>query len=186
MWGQMPQTHYDTCSLKDKRFILMIARVTIATAKKGGATTTTPSLSVDSSDGVLSAMPEDFAEGEVEEEDELEESTQHTVLPDSQDLFITLTEIPSQPNQAGEGTSGQDIGNTSLQGGALTENMSIIEEKPLFWDVKEEPPSHHHPPAAMGTATWALLPLLLQAEEGHPGTLPPVLRYSLDQLPGAT
>ncbi|XP_074818769.1 zinc finger and SCAN domain-containing protein 29-like [Natator depressus] len=73
----------------------------------GGAVTTTPPLSVDSDDGVVSAMPEDFADGEdeEEEEDELEESTQHTVLPDSQDLFITLTEIPSQPNEAGEGTS---------------------------------------------------------------------------------
>ncbi|EMP23891.1 hypothetical protein UY3_19065 [Chelonia mydas] len=56
--------------------------------------------------GVFSAMPEDFVDGEdEEEEDELEESTQHTILPDSQDLFITLTEIPSQPNQAGEWTS---------------------------------------------------------------------------------
>ncbi|EMP32106.1 hypothetical protein UY3_10781 [Chelonia mydas] len=73
----------------------------------GGATTTTPALSVDSDDGVLSAVPEDFADGEdEEEEDELEESTQHTVLPNSQDLFITLTEIPSQPKQAGEGTYG--------------------------------------------------------------------------------
>ncbi|EMP26756.1 hypothetical protein UY3_16156 [Chelonia mydas] len=70
----------------------------------GGAATTTPPLSVDSDDGVLSATPEDFADGEDEEEDELEESTQHTVLHDSQDLFITLTKIPSQPNQAGEGT----------------------------------------------------------------------------------
>ncbi|EMP41231.1 Complement factor H [Chelonia mydas] len=66
-----------------------------------GAATTTPPLSVDSDDGVLSAMPEDF----VDREDELEESTQHTVLPYSQDLFITLTEIPSQHNQAREGTS---------------------------------------------------------------------------------
>ncbi|EMP36100.1 hypothetical protein UY3_06711 [Chelonia mydas] len=61
---------------------------------------------MDFDDGVLSAMPEDFVDGEDEEEDKLEESTQHTVLPDSQDLFITLTEIPSQPNKAGEGTSG--------------------------------------------------------------------------------
>ncbi|EMP23890.1 hypothetical protein UY3_19064 [Chelonia mydas] len=69
-----------------------------------------PTLSVDSDDGVLYAMPEDFAdrEDEEEEEDKLEESTQHTILPDSQDLFITLTEIPSQPNQAGEGTSAKD------------------------------------------------------------------------------
>ncbi|XP_074823959.1 uncharacterized protein LOC141993935 [Natator depressus] len=72
----------------------------------GGAAATTPPLTVDFDDGVLSAMAEDFADGEdEEEEDELGESTQHTVLPDSQDLFITLTEIPSQPNQAGEGTS---------------------------------------------------------------------------------
>ncbi|EMP31003.1 Leucine-rich repeat-containing protein C10orf11 like protein [Chelonia mydas] len=41
------------------------------------------------------------------EEDKLEESTQHTILPDSQDLFLTLTEIPSQPNEAREGTSGE-------------------------------------------------------------------------------
>ncbi|EMP30407.1 Putative protein C11orf61 like protein [Chelonia mydas] len=71
-----------------------------------GAATTTPPLSVDSDDAVLSAMPEDFADGEDEEEDELEENTQHTDLSDSQDLFITLTGIPSQPNQAGEGTFG--------------------------------------------------------------------------------
>ncbi|XP_073214907.1 uncharacterized protein [Lepidochelys kempii] len=72
----------------------------------GGAATTTPPLSADSDDGVLSAMPDDFLDGEdEEEEDELVESTQHTVLPNSQDLFITLTEIPSQPNEAGEGTS---------------------------------------------------------------------------------
>ncbi|XP_073185552.1 uncharacterized protein [Lepidochelys kempii] len=51
-------------------------------------------------------MPEEFADGEdEEEEDELEESTQHTILPDSQELFITLTEVPSQPNKAREGTS---------------------------------------------------------------------------------
>nr|XP_048711843.1 uncharacterized protein LOC125639210 [Caretta caretta] len=72
----------------------------------GGAATTTPPLFIYSNDGVLSAMPEDFADGEEEEEEyELEESTHHTVLPDSQDLFITLTEISSQPNEAGEGTS---------------------------------------------------------------------------------
>ncbi|XP_074815691.1 uncharacterized protein LOC141991276 [Natator depressus] len=72
----------------------------------GGATTITPPLSVDSEDGVLSAVPEDFVDGEdEEEEDELGESTQHTVLPDSQDLFLTLTEIPSQPKEAEEGTS---------------------------------------------------------------------------------
>ncbi|EMP40463.1 Zinc finger and SCAN domain-containing protein 29, partial [Chelonia mydas] len=73
----------------------------------GGAATTTPPLSVDSEDGLLSAMAEGFADGEDEEEDKLGESTQHTVFPDSQDLFVSLTEIPSQPNEAGEGTSGE-------------------------------------------------------------------------------
>ncbi|XP_074820163.1 uncharacterized protein LOC141994058 isoform X2 [Natator depressus] len=77
---------------------------------EGAATTTLP-LSVDSDDGVLSAMPEDFADGEDEEEDELEESTQHTILSDSQDLFLTLTEIPSQPNEAGKGTSAANVSN---------------------------------------------------------------------------
>ncbi|EMP26860.1 hypothetical protein UY3_16055 [Chelonia mydas] len=82
----------------------------------GRATTTTPPLSVDSDDGILSAMPEDFADGEdEEEEDELGESTQHTVLPDSQDFFITLTEIPSQPNEAGEGTSGAPTSSRSVK-----------------------------------------------------------------------
>ncbi|XP_065415829.1 uncharacterized protein LOC135974006 [Chrysemys picta bellii] len=77
----------------------------------GGAATTTPPLTVDSEAGVLSAMPEDFADGENDEkkEDELEESTQHTVLPNSQDLFLTMTEIPSQggipDHEAVEGTS---------------------------------------------------------------------------------
>ncbi|XP_048693126.1 uncharacterized protein LOC125630965 [Caretta caretta] len=56
-------------------------------------------------------MPEDFVDGkdEEEEEDELEESTQHTVLPDSQYLFITLTEIPSQPKEARGGTSASNV-----------------------------------------------------------------------------
>ncbi|CAM4632362.1 unnamed protein product [Lepidochelys olivacea] len=44
-------------------------------------------------------------EQDEEKDDELGESTQYTVLSNSQDLFITLTEIPSQPKQAGEGTS---------------------------------------------------------------------------------
>ncbi|XP_074818763.1 zinc finger and SCAN domain-containing protein 29-like [Natator depressus] len=73
----------------------------------GGAATTTPPQSMDSEDGILSAMAEDFADEE--EEDELGESTQHTVLPDSQDLFITLTEIPYQPNEAREGTSAANV-----------------------------------------------------------------------------
>ncbi|XP_053900990.1 uncharacterized protein LOC128845924 [Malaclemys terrapin pileata] len=67
----------------------------------GGATTTTPPLAVDSEAGVISsATPEDSVDGEEEEEDELAESTQHSILPNSQDLFLSLTEVPSQPSQA--------------------------------------------------------------------------------------
>ncbi|XP_065430116.1 SRRM2 protein homolog rsr-2-like [Chrysemys picta bellii] len=70
----------------------------------GGAATTTPPVIVDSGSGIVSsAMPEDSADGgeeEEEEEDELAESTQHSVLPNSQDLFLTLTEVPSQASQA--------------------------------------------------------------------------------------
>ncbi|XP_050796319.1 zinc finger MYND domain-containing protein 15-like [Gopherus flavomarginatus] len=53
-------------------------------------------------------MAEDSAEGEDEEEEEEEEeeedylaaSTQHSVSPNSQELFVTQTELPSQPSQA--------------------------------------------------------------------------------------
>ncbi|XP_065453536.1 uncharacterized protein LOC135983876 [Chrysemys picta bellii] len=69
-----------------------------------GAATTTPPLTVDSEAGIISsATPEDSADGEEEEEeeeDELAESTQHSILPNSQDLFLSLTEVPSQPSQA--------------------------------------------------------------------------------------
>ncbi|XP_050804311.1 zinc finger and SCAN domain-containing protein 29-like [Gopherus flavomarginatus] len=78
----------------------------------GGATTTTPPLTKDSKEEVISAMPEDSADGEDEEEEEFVESTQHSVLPNSQDLFLSLIEVPSQPSQgsipdheAMEGTS---------------------------------------------------------------------------------
>ncbi|XP_053876333.1 uncharacterized protein LOC128832761 [Malaclemys terrapin pileata] len=63
----------------------------------GGAATTTPPVIVDSGSGIVSsATPEDSADGGEEEEEELAESTQHSVLPNSQDLFLTLTEVPSQ------------------------------------------------------------------------------------------
>ncbi|XP_065405770.1 uncharacterized protein LOC135972278 [Chrysemys picta bellii] len=67
----------------------------------GGAATTTPPVTVDSGSGIVSsATPEDSADGEEEEEeeDELAESTQHSILPNSQDLFLSLTEVPSQPS----------------------------------------------------------------------------------------
>ncbi|XP_074919841.1 uncharacterized protein LOC142046558 [Chelonoidis abingdonii] len=72
----------------------------------GGCATTTPPLSVDSEVGVIiSTMAEDSAEGEDEEEEEEEEddlaaSTQHSISPNSQELFVTQTELPPQPSQA--------------------------------------------------------------------------------------
>ncbi|XP_065446871.1 uncharacterized protein LOC135982699 [Chrysemys picta bellii] len=68
----------------------------------GGAATTIPPLTVDSEAGIISsATPEDSADGEEEEEeDELAESTRHSFLPNSHNLFLSLTEVPSQPSQA--------------------------------------------------------------------------------------
>ncbi|KAM9173276.1 uncharacterized protein ACDP82_000383 [Pangshura tecta] len=71
---------------------------------------------MDSEEGVvISAMAEDYADGkdeEEEEEDDLAESTQHSLSPNSQELFLTQTELSSQPseatipdNEAMEGTS---------------------------------------------------------------------------------
>ncbi|XP_050787813.1 cytidine deaminase isoform X1 [Gopherus flavomarginatus] len=68
----------------------------------GSCATTTPPLSVDSEVGVvISTMAEDSAEGEgEEEEDDLAASTQHSISPNSQELSVTQTELPSQPSQA--------------------------------------------------------------------------------------
>ncbi|KAM7165179.1 uncharacterized protein RBU57_008713 [Macrochelys suwanniensis] len=86
-------------------------------AMLGGAATTTPPVSVDSDDGVLSTATssEIFADGEEEEGEEEEEAVDSAFtadFPDSQDLFITLTEIPYKPSQSsspdqdpGEGSS---------------------------------------------------------------------------------
>ncbi|KAM7176381.1 uncharacterized protein RBU57_002109 [Macrochelys suwanniensis] len=86
-------------------------------AMLGGAATTTPPVSVDSDDGVISTATssEIFADGEEEEgeeEDEAVDSAFTADFPDSQDLFITLTEIPFEPSQSssldqdpGEGSS---------------------------------------------------------------------------------
>ncbi|XP_053876129.1 uncharacterized protein LOC128832623 [Malaclemys terrapin pileata] len=83
----------------------------------GAAATTTPPLSVDSDDGVLStaASSEMFADGEDEEgdeEDEAVDSAFNADFPDSQDLFITLTEIPYQPSQGGN--LNRESGETSV------------------------------------------------------------------------
>ncbi|XP_065421534.1 SRRM2 protein homolog rsr-2-like [Chrysemys picta bellii] len=90
----------------------------------GGAATTTPPVIVDSGSGIVSsATPEDSADGgeeEEEDEDELAESTQHSVLPNRQDLFLTLTEVPSQASQA----STQD--SDPMEGTSAAANSSSI------------------------------------------------------------
>ncbi|XP_053904265.1 uncharacterized protein LOC128848326 isoform X1 [Malaclemys terrapin pileata] len=87
----------------------------------GGAATTTPPVTVDSGSGIVSsATSEDSADGEEEEEDELAESTQHSVLPNSQDLFLSLTEVPSQPSQA----SIQD--HDPMEGTSAAANLSSL------------------------------------------------------------
>ncbi|XP_065271247.1 E3 ubiquitin-protein ligase TRIM39-like [Emys orbicularis] len=83
----------------------------------GGAATTIPPLTVDSEGDVLSAMPEDFAdreEEEEEEEEELAESTEHSVLPNSQDLFLSLIEVPSQGEIVEHTASSNNNGNIGL------------------------------------------------------------------------
>uniref|UniRef100_A0A8C3SNS7 Myb/SANT-like DNA-binding domain-containing protein n=1 Tax=Chelydra serpentina TaxID=8475 RepID=A0A8C3SNS7_CHESE len=67
----------------------------------GGAATTIPPLSMDSKDGVFPsvASSEVFADGEDDEgddEDEVVDSALQGDFPESQELFLTLTEIPSQ------------------------------------------------------------------------------------------
>ncbi|XP_065448021.1 uncharacterized protein LOC135982969 [Chrysemys picta bellii] len=71
----------------------------------GAAATTIPPLTVDSEDGILStpASSEMVVDGEDEEgdeEDKAVDSAYNADFPDSQDLFITLTEIPYQPSPA--------------------------------------------------------------------------------------
>ncbi|KAM9173110.1 zinc finger and SCAN domain-containing protein 20-like [Pangshura tecta] len=71
----------------------------------GAATTTTPPLTVDSEDGIVSmaGSSEMFADGEDEKgdlEDKAVDSAYNADFPDNQDLFITLTEIPYQPSPA--------------------------------------------------------------------------------------
>ncbi|XP_065438492.1 uncharacterized protein LOC135981134 [Chrysemys picta bellii] len=83
----------------------------------GAAATTTPPLTVDSEDGILSTpasseMVMDGEDEEGDEEDEAVDSAYNADFPDSQDLFITLTEIPYQPSpgvnpdpESGEGSA---------------------------------------------------------------------------------
>ncbi|XP_050820062.1 uncharacterized protein LOC127056351 [Gopherus flavomarginatus] len=71
----------------------------------GNSATTNPPLSVDSEVGVvIPATTEDLFDGddqydEDQEEEAPAESTEHFIPPNSQDLFLTLTEVPCQPSQ---------------------------------------------------------------------------------------
>ncbi|XP_053877868.1 uncharacterized protein LOC128833768 [Malaclemys terrapin pileata] len=92
----------------------------------GVAPTTTPSLSVDTCKrGVSRNRDEEFENEEDEEEEKVEDSTQQaskeSLLPSSQELFITLEPIPSQLSQgglpdheAGEGTSAPNVSTLPL------------------------------------------------------------------------
>ncbi|EMP41154.1 hypothetical protein UY3_01572 [Chelonia mydas] len=81
-----------------------------------GASITVPPLYMDSCKGGVSRnRDEDFGDEKDDEEREAEDRAHQvsgeTVLPDSQELFITLDPIPSQPGlldlEGGEGSSGE-------------------------------------------------------------------------------
>nr|XP_048687083.1 uncharacterized protein LOC125627224 [Caretta caretta] len=89
----------------------------------GGTPTTAPPLYVDSCKaGVSRNRDEDFGDEEDDEEGEVEDSAHQasgeTVLPDSQELFITLEPIPCQHSQPGlpdlEGREGSSAANVSM------------------------------------------------------------------------
>ncbi|EMP41384.1 hypothetical protein UY3_01395 [Chelonia mydas] len=83
-------------------------------ASLGGAPTTTPALCVYSINGLSRNRDVGFGDEEEEEEKEVEaqQASGETVFPDSQELFLTLDLVPSQPTEGrlldlegGEGTS---------------------------------------------------------------------------------
>ncbi|XP_074988243.1 transmembrane gamma-carboxyglutamic acid protein 1 isoform X1 [Caretta caretta] len=81
-----------------------------------GDPTTTPPLSVDTCKGGVSCnTEEDFVD---EEKENAQKRSGESVLPGSQDLFITLEPIPSQGRildpEAGEGTSGANVSSIPL------------------------------------------------------------------------
>ncbi|EMP34026.1 Fibrocystin [Chelonia mydas] len=85
----------------------------------GGDPTTIPPLSVDTcKEGVSRCTEEHFVDEE--EEENAQQASGESVLPGSQDLFITLEPIRSQGGipdpEAGEGTSGECRFVTTVQG----------------------------------------------------------------------
>ena len=104
----------------------------------GGSATTAPPVCVDSEDGILSTdcSSEMFADGE-DEEDEAVDSAYNADFPDSQDLFITLTEIPYQPSPAvttdpesGEGSVGKCFKQVNIY--FLTEQENTLGEQKVY------------------------------------------------------
>ncbi|XP_077691254.1 uncharacterized protein LOC144275668 [Eretmochelys imbricata] len=84
----------------------------------GSAPTTTSHLYVDSCKGVSHNRDEDLGDEEDDEEGEVEDNAHQasgeTILPDSQELLITLEPIPSQPGLPGlEGGEGNSAANVS-------------------------------------------------------------------------
>ncbi|KAM7169021.1 zinc finger and SCAN domain-containing protein 20-like [Macrochelys suwanniensis] len=108
-------------------------------AMLGGAATTTPPVSVDSDDGVLSTATSShvFADGEEEEgeeEDEAVDSAFTADFPNSQDLFITLTEIPYEPSQGsipdqepGEGSAAASVSHPTR--GSPSQRLALIRRR---------------------------------------------------------
>ncbi|XP_074819291.1 myb/SANT-like DNA-binding domain-containing protein 7 [Natator depressus] len=65
----------------------------------GGDPTSTPTLSMDTSQGTQAAMgnnEEGIVEEEEEEEENVQQASRGSILPSSQDLFLILEPIPSQ------------------------------------------------------------------------------------------
>ncbi|EMP42286.1 Carbonic anhydrase 1 [Chelonia mydas] len=105
----------------------------------GKPTTTTP-LSVDTcKGGVLHSTDEDFVDEEEEEEENVQQASGESVLPGSQDLFITLEPIPSQGRipdpKGGEGSS-------VVTSGPLTGNYRLHQFH-FHWSQTEDHGSEH-------------------------------------------
>ncbi|EMP40895.1 hypothetical protein UY3_01861 [Chelonia mydas] len=83
----------------------------------GSVSTTTPPVSMDTCKGGVSHnRDEDFVEEEFE--DSAQQASRESLLPGSQELFITLEPIPSQgglpDHEAGEGTSAANVSTLPL------------------------------------------------------------------------
>ncbi|EMP31042.1 hypothetical protein UY3_11829 [Chelonia mydas] len=99
----------------------------------GGSPTTTPALCVDSVNGLSHNRDADFGDKEDDKEKEVEaqQASRETVFPNSQEQFLTLDLVPSQPTEGGlpdpeggEGTSAPNV--SSLHVSSLSQRLSKI------------------------------------------------------------